>query len=387
MRKKIYWANVASYAFLAISAIAFSYVIGYVNGVKTERASAPYPVLAQVRGLLEQFHLGGLPEQQTLDYGAVRGLLSSLNDPYTIFLEPPSQELETQSLQGEFGGVGVSLRRTEAGEVALSPFPDYPAMQAGIQEGDILIAIDSNQILPDTTLDQISAWIRGLVDSQVKVTFKHGTDTAKEVTLTRVKVEIPSVTGRILDEDASIGLVAISRFSEKTPAETQAMIADLQAKGAKRIVLDLRGNGGGLLDSGIGTANLFLTDGVIMYEDRQGEAEKTYTVTTAGADATIPLAIIINHGTASAAEILAGALRDRGRGPLIGQTTYGKGSVQLIFELSDHSSVHITNARWFTPKRAQLDGVGLKPDYEVEPGVNGDDPELTQAIKYLQSLK
>jgi carboxyl-terminal processing protease len=230
--------------------------------------------------------------------------------------------------------------------------------------------------------------MRGLVDTQVKVTFHHPDEQQpREVTLTRVKVEIPSVTGRILEEDSSIGLVAISRFSEKTPNETEAMIASLKSKGAKSIVLDLRDNGGGLLDSGIGTANLFLADGVIMYEDRQGEAEKTYSVTTAGAEANLLLAVIVNHGTASAAEILSGALRDRGRAPLIGQTTYGKGSVQLIFELSDHSSVHITNARWYTPNRAQLDGQGLKPDFEIEPGTNGTDPELAKAIEYLQSIR
>jgi carboxyl-terminal processing protease len=387
MRKKLYWANIASYAFLVISAVVFTYVVGYVNGIKNGRESVPYPILTQVRGLLEQFHLGGLPAEQDLDYGAVRGLLSALKDPYTVFLEPPSQELETQNLQGEFGGIGVGLRRNDNGEVALSPFPDYPAIQAGVIEGDILIAIDNNVIVPDTTLDQISAWARGLVGTTVKITFRHPGQESKEVTLTRVKVEIPSVTGRLLDEDQTIGLVALSRFSEKTPAETQSTIASLMAKGAKSIVLDLRGNGGGLLDSGIGTASLFLQDGVIMYEDRQGEPEKTYSVSAAGADANLPLAVIVNHGTASAAEILAGALRDRGRAPLIGQTTYGKGSVQLIFQLADNSSVHITNARWYTPKRAPLDGVGLKPDYEIEPGVNGNDPELAKAVEYLQSLK
>lgn len=387
MRKKLYWANIASFAFLVLSVVAFGYVLGYVNGLKTAKDQGPYPILNQVQGLLQQFHLGGLPSQQQMDYGAVKGVLGSLNDPYTVFLEPPSQELESQNLQGEFGGIGVGLRRNDQNDAVLSPFPDYPAIQAGIEEGDILIAVDDHVITPDTTLDQISAWMRGLVDTQVKVTFRHPGGQSQDVTLTRVKVDIPSVTGRILDEDGTIGLVAISRFSEKTPAETQSMITSLMEKGAKSIVLDLRGNGGGLLDSGIGTANLFLADGVIMYEDREGEPEKTYTVTTPGVEAKLPLAVIVNHGTASAAEILAGALRDRGRAPLIGQTTYGKGSVQLIFELSDHSSVHITNARWFTPGRAQLDGQGLKPDYEIEPGTDGSDPELEKAIEYLQSLR
>jgi carboxyl-terminal processing protease len=124
-----------------------------------------------------------------------------------------------------------------------------------------------------------------------------------------------------------------------------------------------------------------------MYEQQQGQAEKTYSTSQPGAEASLSLAIIVNHGTASASEIVAGALRDRGRAPLIGQTTFGKGSVQLIFELSDHSSIHITNARWFTPQRTELDGLGLKPDFEIEPGVNGADPELDKAIEYLHSLQ
>ncbi len=387
MRKRYYWLNLASYAFLAVSAFALSYVVGYVSGVKSARQALPYPILTEVRGLLNQYHLNGLPPEQTLDYGTVKGMLGSLNDPYTIFLEPPSQELESQNLQGEFGGIGVDLRRNEAGQVVLSPFSGYPALQAGIQEGDVLIAIDGNEIKPETTLDQVSAWARGIVGTTVKIAFQHGADAPKEVILTRVKVEVPSVTGRILEQDAQIGLVAINRFSEKTPGETQAMIDDLRAKGATSIVLDLRGNGGGLLDSGLDTARLFLADGVVMFEDQQGEAEKTYSVSKTGPEAQVPLAVIVNHGTASAAEIVAGALRDRGRAPLIGQTTFGKGSVQLIFELSDQSSVHITNARWFTPNRAQLDGVGLKPDYPIDPGTNGDDPELTRAIQYLQLVK
>ena len=389
MRKKYYWANLASYGFLVISAVAFTYVVGYINGVKTSRQTRDFPVLHEAYALLEQYHLNGLPGGSTLDYGALRGVLATLNDPYSVFLEPPSQELETQTLQGEFGGIGVNIRRNDSGEVVLSPFPDYPAIQAGIVDGDVLVAVDDKPITVELTLDQVSALVRGLVDTPVRITFRRGATAlhtaTQTVTLTRVKVEIPSVTGRILDQDTTLGLVAISRFSDKTPTETQVMIDQLQAQGAQGIVLDLRGNGGGLLDSGLDTARLFLDSGVIMYEVQQGQAEKIYSTSTPGAEAAVPLVLIVNQGTASAAEILAGALRDRGRAPLIGQTTYGKGSVQLIFELSDHSSIHITNARWFTPNRTELDGIGLKPDFEIEPGVAGADPELDRAIKYLQT--
>jgi carboxyl-terminal processing protease len=386
MRRRIAWTNILSFALLSGSAAAFAYVAGYAGGVQAERRQDHYQLLGEVRGLLEQYHLGGLPSETALEYGAVRGLLSALNDPYSVFLEPPSQELETQNLQGEFGGIGVSIRRDSAGLVRMSPFPDYPAMHAGIDEGDQLLQIDDHTVQTDTALDTISAWVRGPIGSQVRIGFRHADGAIQTATLTRVKVEIPSVAGRLLDQNPSVGLVAISRFSDKTPAETQILISSLVARGARSVILDLRDNGGGLLDSGIKTADLFLTDGIIMFEDQQGQPEKTYAVTAPGAYSQLPLAVIVNHGTASASEIVAGALRDKGRAPLIGQATYGKGSVQLIFELPDHSSVHITTARWYTPSRTKIDGTGLKPDYPIDPGTNGSDPEVDRALEYLLKI-
>ena len=384
MPRKYYWANVGSYTLLVAATIAIGYVIGYVNGVITQRRAVDYPLLHEVNQLLSEYYLGEMPSAAQLEYGAIRGMLGAVGDQYSVFLEPPAQELETQSLQGEFGGIGVGIRRNEVGQVVMSPFPDYPAIEAGVAEGDVLLAVDGVPITPEMTLDQVSALVRGLVGTEVRITYQHASDTPRDVLLVREKVEIPSVTGRILEQDASIGLVVINRFTEKTPEETQKMIDKLQAQGAMRLVLDLRGNGGGLLDSALNTTRIFLDSGVIMHEDQRGEPEQTFNASGVGEEADLPLVVIVNHGTASAAEILAGALRDRGRAPLIGQATYGKGSVQLIFELSDHSSIHITNARWYTPNRIEIDGVGLLPDIEMAPGTDGTDPELDRAIEYLQ---
>jgi carboxyl-terminal processing protease len=385
MIQKQYFIKASLYTFLVATAVTVSYVIGFLNGVTAERQSANYPLLREVNELLSEYYLGDMPTATQLEYGAIRGVLNAVGDQYSVFLEPPSQELETQSLQGEFGGIGVNLRRNETGLLVMSPFLDYPAIEAGIVEGDVLIAVDGQPILPEMPLDQVSALVRGVVGTEVTITYQHGEDEPHEVVLVREKVEIPSVTGRILEQDESIGLLVISRFSEKTPEETQKMIDELQAQGATRLVIDLRGNGGGLLDSAVNTTSIFLAGGAILHEDKRGESERTFNAPEVGEEADVPLAVIVNHGTASAAEILAGALRDRGRAPLIGQTTYGKGSVQLIFELSDHSSIHITNARWFTPNRVQIDGVGLLPDIDMAPGTDGTDPELDRAIEYLQS--
>ena len=390
MRQKQNWFFLASYLLITSIAFTVTYAAGYFTRATIERngavRNAQYPLLSEVRGIIDASFLGELPSNTQLEYGMIRGLLTAVGDRYTIFLEPSAQELETQSLQGEFGGIGVNLRRNEAGLIVLSPFPEAPAAIAGIEDGDVLVAVDGKPITPETTLDEISALVRGPVDTTVIITIQRGPEEPRDYTLTRQVFEIPSVTGRALEQDSTIGLVAVSRFSEKTPIEIQRVIDDLQAKGVSRVVLDLRGNGGGLLDSAVDTASVFLDGGAVMYETRRGEDEKTYDAPGAGAEAELPLVMLVNGGTASAAEILAGALRDRGRGALIGQTTFGKGSVQLIFTLSDGSSIHVTNARWYTPNHTGIDGIGLKPDIEIQPGADGSDPELDRAIEYLQSL-
>lgn len=380
--------NIVLFVLLAALTFSATFVAGYATRAATDRRNplgGDYPIFAEARQIIADNFLGTLPDDKAQEYGMVRGWLNTVGDHYTIFLEPPAQELEAQSLQGEFGGIGVSIRRDDAGAVVLSPFEDMPAAKAGVLEGDVLIGVDDNLITPETTTDQISAWVRGPVDTDVKLTVQRG-DQTLEFSMKRQVVEIPSVAGRVLEQDPTMGWVAVSRFSEKTPDEVQRAIDMLQAKGATRLVLDLRGNGGGLLDSAVKTASLFLDGGVVMYENQRDQAEKTYTAPGTGAEADLPLVMIVNGGTASAAEILAGALRDRGRGPLIGQTTFGKGSVQLIFTLSDGSSIHVTNARWYTPNHTGIDGVGLKPDIEMEPGTDGHDPELDRAIEYLKNL-
>lgn len=387
MYQKTPWFNLIAFALFAVLILTGAFTLGYLEGARAERNSAGnYPILREARALIGEYYLGSIPPETALDYGAVRGMLAAVGDPYTVFLDPPSQELETQSLQGEFGGIGVTLRRSEAGDLIMTPFGEYAAAKAGLLDGDVLLAVDGAAISVDMSLEQVSALVRGPIGSQVTITFRRASDPPREATLTREKIELPSVIGRLLEQDPSIGLVIISRFSEKTPEETVSTIHDLQTRGATKIVLDLRGNGGGLLDSAVNTTSIFLDGGVVMYEERRGRPEETYTAPGQGAHSELPLAVLVNHGTASAAEILAGALRDRGRAPLIGQTTFGKGSVQLIFTLSDNSSIHITNARWFTPDRAEINGLGLKPDIEVQPGSNGADPELDRAVEYLQSV-
>jgi carboxyl-terminal processing protease len=382
----------AMYVLFLTAAFGAGYVVRAASEIPSQPAASlaarnqAYPLLGEVRGLLESRFIDRLPDDRTLEYGAVRGLVSAVGDPYTVFVEPQQHELDTHSLQGEYGGVGATLRRNEAGEIVLSPFPDSPAVQAGIVDGDVLLEVDGTAIAPHMTMDDVTVMVRGAVGSVVVLRVRHASREITTISIVRESIELPSVTWRMVDTGDAIGLIAISRFSDKTPAEVAQAIAELSHQGAASYILDLRDNGGGLLDSAVRVSGHFLPGGIVMYETQRNAPEKTYSAPIVdGPAVTAPLAVLVNHGTASAAEIVAGAMLDRGRAPLVGQPTYGKGSVQLVFDLSDGSSLHVTAYRWFTPGRRELEAGGLPPTFHVDPAENTD-AQLAYAVKYLNDL-
>ncbi len=346
--------------------------------------SGKYALLDEIHALLATHFIGSLPDDKTLEYGAAHGLVAAVSDPYTVFVEPPAHQLETQSLTGQYGGIGVVLSQSAAGETLLSPYPDSPAAKAGVQEGDVLVSINDAPVNTGAAPDDVTALIRGPIDSTVRLAVKHKSGSSETMSITRAAIDIPSVTYKMIDDHPDTGLVAISRFSDRTPDELGKALDQLRSQGAQRFVLDLRNDGGGILESAVSVAGRFLEGGVVMYESQSSGPEKTYSAPSApGKPVLAPLAVLVNHNTASAAEIVAGALLDRGRAPLIGQNTYGKGSVQLVYDLSDGSSLHVTAYRWYTPNHRVLDKTGLPPTIAVEPGGAGTDPELDSALQYL----
>ncbi|MBI5082042.1 MAG: S41 family peptidase [Chloroflexi bacterium] len=381
--QKNYSLSLSFHALLSIFVVTIAFSVGYFRGWQVERRSNEFALLAQVNDIVKNNFYGKLPDDDVLQRGAARGYVQAVSDQFTVFLDPPARELETQSLQGEFGGVGANLQRNESGDVVLTPIADMPAEKAGVQKGDVLIAVDGKTITKEMTIDQIIALVRGQINTKVMITVQRKSEKL-DFTITRQRIELPSVSWRVLEKDSTIGYINVSRFTEKTPNEMKKAVEELQAKKISGAVIDLRGNGGGLLTSVIDTTKLFVDAGVIMIEVQKGEKEKFYNTSDKGVAADMKLALLVNKGTASASEIFAGALRDKGRAPLIGQTTYGKGSVQLIFPLLDSSSIHVTNALWYTPKLTPINGIGLKPDIEVQPGVDGRDPELDRAVEYLK---
>ena len=342
-----------------------------------------YGLLMEAQALVEKNFNGPMPDAAQINQGIARGYIQSLGDPYTVFIDPPSAEIESDSLSGEYGGIGVGLSRNDQNEVVLDPFPDSPALAAGVQRGDILIRVDDRAITPDTTTDEITSAVRGQIGTTVVIEVRRGTDTLS-FTLTRAVIALPSVRGQIVDGQPQIGWIHIERFSDKTASELTTVTQDLVDQGATEFVLDLRDNGGGLVDSAVETAGQVLNGGVVLYEESKTEAERTYTAPVSTSPLkTASLVVLVNHNTASAAEILAGAIAAQDRAPLIGQKTYGKGSVQYVFTLSDGSSIHVTAKTWQTPDRRNLNGNGLDPDVAVEQGTDGQDTQLQAAIQYL----
>jgi carboxyl-terminal processing protease len=390
--------RILPYAAIGLLQAAFltgAFVTGYLVRAAVGDQSAPlsllspggsgqYALLGEVHGLLLSHYIGALPTDKVLEYGAIHGLLAAVGDPYTVFVEPPAHQLETQSLQGAYGGVGVSLAQTATGETALAPLPDSPAARAGVRDGDVLLAVDDTTLQAGAGADQVTALIRGPIGSTVRLTVRHASGSTETLTVTRQEIQLPSLTAKLIDGHADMGLITVSRFSDKTPNELGNALNSLRSQGAQRFVLDLRNDGGGILESAVSVAGYFLNGGVVMYETQRDGPEKTYSApVVTGATVNQPLAVLVNHNTASAAEIVAGALLDRGRAPLIGQATYGKGSVQLVYDLSDGSSLHVTAYHWYTPSHRELAQVGLPPTYVVQPATDGSDAELAYAIQYL----
>ncbi len=338
--------------------------------------------------VVEQDFYGELPAAQERTYSAIREALALLDDPYTLFVEPQPRELERDHMRGAFGGIGVDIWYDAEGRMVLLPYTDSPAAEAGVLEGDILLALDGESIVDGLTIDDVRAYLHGEQGTTVTLTLMHpapdGSPTSPfDLTITRGEIKVPSVTWRVIAHAPTVGYIHVQGFTDRTDEEVVDALNDLKEKGVTSLVLDLRNNFGGLISPAVGVASQFLSDGVVMIEQRRATEEKAYMVRDGGVATDISMVVLVNGNTASAAEIVAGALRDHGRAPLIGERTYGKGSVQLIYDLSDGSSLHVTAAIWLTPGRSRIEGRGLTPDVLVPQGEGLQDAQLDYAVEHL----
>lgn len=382
----------AMVVFMAAAAFLAGYLAREVQAERARRAALSvdqFNLFWEAWDRVQGSYLDALPDGRQVTYGAIRGALQALNDPYTVFLEPVVRREESEKLRGNYGGIGATLSRDEAtGQVLLEPLPGNPAAEAGILSGDILLAVDDAPVQPDETVGAIAERIKGEVGQTVTLTVIHpGTAEPVAIAVVRREILIPSVTFRLLRDDPSIGYIHLTRFSGESSAELTRAVQTLQEQGASRFVLDLRDNGGGLLEAAVAVSGVFMNGQVVYHQVTRTDGERTERTGRSALLPDAPLVVLVNGGTASAAEIVAGALQDNGRAALIGQRTYGKGSVQLVYDLSDGSSVHVTWARWLTPNRNQIDQNGLTPAVAVTPTQAaldaGLDEALERAVDYL----
>jgi carboxyl-terminal processing protease len=343
------------------------------------------------RFIKDQFY-GDIPGAPTLVHGMIRGMLASLGDPHTILVDAQPAQIEQNSLQGSYGGIGASVE-VRNGAIVLLPFPGGPAAAAGILANDALVSIDGKDVTPDMTTEDVDVKLRGDIGSTVKLTLHRVGDSKPiDVSIVRQKINIPTVQYRMLP-NTTIAYIQITLESGDTAKEFENALNELRKANPAGIILDLRNNPGGVFpDPVLDVAGQFMDPNApVVYERYRDGSEKTYTARGSQLGKGLKLAVLVNSGTASDAEILAGALQDSGRGVLIGERTFGKGSVQSLHTLIDQSVLHVTVATWFTPKHNQIEGTGLKPDIAVpltpEDTAKGSDPQLDRAVQYVNTGK
>jgi carboxyl-terminal processing protease len=321
--------------------------------------------------------------------GAIRGMLDSLGDQNSSYMDPATFKQANDELSGGYEGIGAYVDITTDYLTIISPMPGTPAERAGLKPGDQVIAIDGKDM---TGIDAEMARLKiiGPAGTKVHLTISRAGESAPlEFDLQREHIVVHSAAGKMLSN--SIAYVDLATFGDSTASELKTVLTDLLAKNPKGLILDLRNNGGGYLTASVDVASQFLGDGVVLYEQYGDGTRQAYKVKPGGLATNIPLIVLINKGSASASEIVAGALQDTGRAKLVGVNSYGKGTVQNWVPLSDsQGAVRITIARWLTPKLRTIDGTGFTPDVVVDLTdadiQAGRDAQLDKAVEILTEM-
>jgi carboxyl-terminal processing protease len=359
------------------------------TGETLEREEVADAMLTAALQIVREQALADEPlDVRELTYGAINGLTFQLDDDYTYLRTPEQAAFFNETLEGSFEGIGAQVAEAEGGGVRImEPFEGQPAWEAGLRRGDIILAVDGADITTMTLQDAISL-IRGPKGSDVTLTVKSPDQEPRDVTVTRDRISVPAVVYEMRDD--GIAYLRLGEFSSPAARQVQEALDSLLAENPQGLVLDLRGNPGGFLRTAVDITSQFVGEGPIVIERFKDGSEEVFEASRGGSALDIPLVVLVNEGSASASEILAGAVQDTGRGILVGETTFGKGSVQVPSELSDGSVLSITTARWFTPNDRLIHGEGLAPDIQVErteEDIEAErDPQLDRAVEYLLGL-
>lgn len=321
-----------------------------------------------------------------LVFGAIRGMVAAAGDPYTTFLEPSEQKTTSEDLSGSFEGVGIQIGFKGTQLAVIAPLEGSPADKAGLKAGDFILFIkdEKRNISKGTVgIDLPSAVdaIRGPAGSSVTLTVvREGNEKPFEVTLTRAKIDVPSVTLEMKDAPGGgkVAHIKLMKFGEATTKEWEQKVAQiLVEREVKGIVLDLRNNPGGFLTGAVYIGSEFIKSGtIVIQEDAKGQRQN-FPASGRGRLIKFPLTVLVNKGSASASEIVAGALQDTGRAKIVGVTSFGKGTIQEAQEIENGAGIHITTARWLTPKGRWINEKGIEPDIKVE---DKDDTEIDEQL-------
>ena len=358
--------------------ISASFVFGFLSGrVGRTADTAPRGIVAEAAERIERSAARDV-SQEELDEAAIRGMLAALGDKYAAYYDTTDYAQFQRLLDGRYSGVGLWLGRVADGAVEVtSVLPDSPAEVAGLRVGDTLVDVDGRAV-HDLAVGDIVRRMHGESGTQVKVTVRRAGE-IRTVSLRRADLVSSDVSSDVVE--GGVGRVRVAAFTRGVGREVRAALDALRAKKVAGVVLDLRGNQGGLLDEGVQVASAFLDKGIVVTYRGRGVEDKTYDVIGRG-DTTTPLVVLVDAGTASAAEVVAGALQDRNRALVVGSRTYGKGSVQQPLVLSDGSAIEVTVARYYTPSGRSVDQVGITPDVDLPAGYDAR-AALRRAVEVL----
>ena len=334
-----------------------------------------------VRKLIESRYVGDVDDAQLMD-GAISGMVQSLGDPHSLYMGPQMYEQLMDQTEGSFGGIGVYMGFKDDKVTIISVMDDTPGQAAGLAAGDEIVAIDGT---PASSYEpeEVALHIRGEIGTNVTLTIHREGEEDKDYTIERATIQMKTVGGHMIDESAGLGYIRISNFSENTGDEFKKQLTELEDKGLHGLIIDLRENPGGLVKSCTEVANLVVPKGpIVSIIDKSGKKEE---YTSDLAENEYPIVVLIDGNSASAADILAGALQDTGAATLVGTTSYGKGSVQVVVPMYHDDAVKLTIAKYYTPSGRSIDGTGIEPDVFIElPQGATSDVQMEKAEEVLK---
>ncbi len=383
MRRRIFVTLVVVFVLIIAVGVSFSDTKDSLNTVKRKITASDIEKLLMVFSIIKNNYV----DENKIDvvkmiYGAAKGLVAAIGDPYTRFVSPDEYREEEINLEGNFGGLGIVITSDSEGRIVIvSPIEGTPAYRAGLKEKDEIVKA-GDKILRGMSLMKVVKILRGKPGTKVTIWVKrNGVEHLLKFVITRAIIHVPVVKYKMLAH--KIGYIRLVQFNSEAGPKMKETIGRLYKKGMKRIILDLRNNPGGLLREAVEVASLFIPKGVIV--STKGRTIQSYNVYFAlgGAIPKYPMVVLVNGGTASASEIVSGALQDYGRALLIGTKTFGKGSVQSIFTLSDGSAVFVTIAYYYTPAGRMIHHKGLKPDILVKQPAKGKTDLQLRMAKYV----